>query len=122
MYIPNWIQKRVSINEHIESYVEGKLEVFGDDQHGNKSFSAIVGTTSGIYFISRSFISKGFSHFSTWESFINKADVYSENGLFKSKIIFKIKENVITISTTKSKANYFLSYYSNKKTQSLDNS
>lgn len=92
--------------------------MYSEDQNASHNNSAIVGTTSGIYFLTKSFISSGFSHFNTWDDFLKKAYVYSEIGLFNSKIIVEIKKIDIVLITTKFETNNFISYISNKKTQS----
>jgi hypothetical protein len=121
MQVPRWIRNRISSNERVESYLEGKIETYENEEYCYQDFAAIVGTTSGIYFLSKSFISRGFSHYNAWESFVKKAYVFSEIGLFKSKIIINIKNSQIILTTTKSAANNFMAYFSDKKTQSLDN-
>lgn len=115
MNIPYWIKKRISPSETIECIATGRFTGTSDGKSFNAGHTALIGTSTGFYLLTKGIIFNGHSFTINWEDFSDKINYYVKGGLFGAEIIIEKGENYGSLRTTRDEADAFISYISSKR-------
>lgn len=74
MNIPYWVKKRISPNETIERIATGNLSSVLNGKIEGGGFAALVGTSNGLYILTKGFLFSGHSGVINWEELSDKVD------------------------------------------------
>jgi hypothetical protein len=117
MNIPYWIKKRISPSDTIECIATGKLTGKSDGKFFNSGLTALVGTSTGIYFLTKGFLFGGHSLVGNWEDISEKVSCYVKGGFLGADIILEKDKFQARLRTTRDEADSFVSYIASKRSE-----
>ncbi|MHA1788347.1 MAG: hypothetical protein ACTSXT_03880 [Candidatus Helarchaeota archaeon] len=115
MNIPYWIKKRISSSETIECVATGRLTGTSDGKFFNAGHTALVGTSTGFYVLTKGFILNGHTGVINWEELSDEIDFLVKGSIFGSEIFMKINGNRFSLRTSRREAEAFVLYVSSKR-------
>lgn len=117
MNIPYWIKKRISASETIEYIATGRLTGTSHGKSFNAGYTALIGTSTGFYLLTKGILFNGYSFAINWEDFSGKIDFYVKESLFGADIIIEKDESYGSLRTTRDEADAFISYITLKRSE-----
>lgn len=122
MNIPYWVKKRILPSDKIECIATGKFTGTSEGKFYNAGYSALVGTSVGIYFLTKGFLFGGHSFAVNWEDISDKTNFCVKGSFFGADIIIEKDEFQGSLRTTRDEADAFVSYVASKRSEKYKSS